>query len=184
MDNPTSYDADILAWSERQASVLRDLARTRRDLPNDLDLENVAEEIECVGRSELAAVQSFVRQILVHVIKAASVEDPGLVKHWRGEAVAFHASIFDHLSPSMIDRVATQHAWEWAVRTADAQLGDYQQDVIHGVPTECPFSLEELVARDFDFLNAVERLRNAAGHTGQTRKKGPRLLKTRRRSTK
>src|SRR6266705_578176 len=55
MDNST-YDADILAWSEQQAAVLRDLARSRHDLPNELDLENVAEEIECVGRSEFDAV--------------------------------------------------------------------------------------------------------------------------------
>jgi Domain of unknown function DUF29 len=51
------YDEDILVWSERQASVLRSL-QSRRDLPNELDLEHVAEEIEDVGRSELNAAQA------------------------------------------------------------------------------------------------------------------------------
>ena len=60
------YDTDILAWSQRQAAVLRDLA-ARRDLPNELDLDHVAEEIEDVGRSELNAVQSFIRLCLVHI---------------------------------------------------------------------------------------------------------------------
>ena len=64
------YDTDILAWSQRQAAVLRDLA-ARRDLPNELDLDHVAEEIEDVGRSELNAVQSFIRLCLVHIVKAA-----------------------------------------------------------------------------------------------------------------
>lgn len=50
------YDEDILAWSEQQAALLRDLAR-HRDLPNALDLENVAEEIESVGRDELRATK-------------------------------------------------------------------------------------------------------------------------------
>lgn len=110
MDNPASYDVDILAWSERQAAVLRDLARVRRDLPNELDLENVAEEIESVGRSELAAVRGNIRQILVHLMKAVSVQDASLIKHWRGEAATFHASIFDHLTPSMPNRIAIQQA--------------------------------------------------------------------------
>ncbi len=39
------YEADIFEWSERQAEVLRVVA-SRRDLPNELDLLNIAEEIE------------------------------------------------------------------------------------------------------------------------------------------
>jgi hypothetical protein len=58
MDNST-YDEDILVWSEQQASVLRSL-RSRRDLPGELDLEHVAEEIEDVGRSELNAAKGLI----------------------------------------------------------------------------------------------------------------------------
>ena len=39
--------------AKQQADALRRLARTGRDLPNELDLENVAEEIEDVGKSAL-----------------------------------------------------------------------------------------------------------------------------------
>ena len=66
--NSATYDADILEWSEEQASALRSLARSRPDLSNELDWENVAEEIECVGRSEFAAVRSYIRQIIIHLI--------------------------------------------------------------------------------------------------------------------
>ncbi|GEM_PF-5947827 len=48
------YDTDILAWSEQQAAVLRALA-VRHDLPNDLDLSHVAEEIEDLGLSQTAS---------------------------------------------------------------------------------------------------------------------------------
>jgi hypothetical protein len=58
MDNST-YDEDILVWSEQQASVSRSL-RSRRDLPGELDLEHVAEEIEDVGRSELNAAKGLI----------------------------------------------------------------------------------------------------------------------------
>src|SRR3954454_13429718 len=65
MDQPASYDEDFLAWSEQQAAVLRELAG-RRGLPNELDLEHVAEEIEDLGRAEFNAVKSYIRQILAH----------------------------------------------------------------------------------------------------------------------
>jgi Domain of unknown function DUF29 len=48
-------DDDILLWSEQQAAAIRKLGTSRRDLPNEFDIENVADEIESVGRSELAA---------------------------------------------------------------------------------------------------------------------------------
>src|SRR5829696_10355973 len=44
MDRRSLYDDDIYAWTQQQAEALRRLAETRRDLPNELDLENVAEE--------------------------------------------------------------------------------------------------------------------------------------------
>ena len=46
MSQTALYDEDILLWSERQAEIVRRLGRTRRDLPNEFDIENVAEEIE------------------------------------------------------------------------------------------------------------------------------------------
>ena len=58
MGDRTLYDEDILVWSEQQAAALRSLA-SRRDLPNELDLANVIEEIEDVGRSEFHAVDEL-----------------------------------------------------------------------------------------------------------------------------
>ncbi len=45
------YDRDVLAWSEHQADLLRRLAREEH--VSGVDWENVIEEIECVGRTEL-----------------------------------------------------------------------------------------------------------------------------------
>ena len=65
MSGPTLYDEDILLWSEQQGAAIRKLGATTRHLPNELDIENVAEEIESVGRSELAAVKSYLRLIFL-----------------------------------------------------------------------------------------------------------------------
>ena len=49
MDQAALYEKDIYAWSQHQAAVLRRMAANPAALPNDLDLEHVAEEIEEVG---------------------------------------------------------------------------------------------------------------------------------------
>jgi hypothetical protein len=61
----SDYDTDILVWSERQGELLR--RRAARELINEADLDwpNIAEEIESVGRSQLSAVRSLLRQALI-----------------------------------------------------------------------------------------------------------------------
>ena len=74
MGDRTLYDEDILVWSEQQAAALRSLA-SRRDLPNELDLANVIEEIEDVGRSEFHTVESLIENILTHLLLLAADPD-------------------------------------------------------------------------------------------------------------
>ncbi len=50
------YWDDILAWSERQAELLKRVAAGER--LNDVDWPNIIEEIESVGRSELRTCAS------------------------------------------------------------------------------------------------------------------------------
>ena len=61
------YERDITLWSAEQARALRDAARAHSNLP--IDWENVAEEIESVGRSERLALSSHIATVLEHLIK-------------------------------------------------------------------------------------------------------------------
>ena len=81
MGDRSLYDEDILVWSEQQAAALRSLA-SRRDLPNELDLANVIEEIEDVGRSDLHAATSHVRLILGHLAKGWADPRSRALRHW------------------------------------------------------------------------------------------------------
>lgn len=65
MDRRTLYEEDYFAWLREQAAALRRLAQDRRDLPNDLDVNQIAEEIEDVGKSEFRSTRSFIRNILI-----------------------------------------------------------------------------------------------------------------------
>ena len=57
---------DIVLWSERQASLLRRMAAGGRD---QIDWENVADEIEALGRRDRRELRSRIRTILTHLIK-------------------------------------------------------------------------------------------------------------------
>jgi hypothetical protein len=100
MDDHITYRDDFYGWSRRQAAVLRGMA-ARSDLPNDLDLEHVAEEIEDVGNEQRNAVQSHIRLIFVHMLKVASVERQELRAGWYAEIVNFHNEILGRSSNSM-----------------------------------------------------------------------------------
>ncbi len=63
----TGYDEDFFLWTRTQATALREAGRAGVNAP--VDWENVAEEIEDLGRSQKQKVRSFVFQILAHLIK-------------------------------------------------------------------------------------------------------------------
>ncbi len=58
-----SYEHDFYAWSFAQARALRE----RR--PEQLDWENLAEEIESLGRNDRNQVRSRLKVILIHLLK-------------------------------------------------------------------------------------------------------------------
>src|SRR5439155_4186962 len=113
MSNPTLYDDDILLWSEQQAAVIRRLGETRA-VPNDLDIENVAEEIESVGRSELAAVKSHLRLIFAHFVKLVARQSTESEHHWRNEIRVFHSEMMERYAPSMRQRIDLDKIWRLA----------------------------------------------------------------------
>jgi Domain of unknown function DUF29 len=159
MNGAALYDDDILEWSEQQAAALRHLAKTRPGVSNEIDWDNVAEEIESVGRSEYAPVQSFVRLMLVHVIKAVSVTETSSILHWRKEVVSFHRDVLDRITPSMRSRLDIDRLWQQARKQAEADLAVYGQHVAPSLPEQCVLEVRELINPDFDFLATIEAVR-------------------------
>jgi hypothetical protein len=157
VSNPGLYDDDILLWSEQQADVIRRLGRSRRDLPNELDIENVAEEIESVGRSELAAVESFIELILSHVIRLAMEPEAEAARHWRAEIVAFHGNMKRRFAESMRQRIAFAELWRLA--REQAIVASAQPEALSArLPESCPFRLDEILVERIEISSLVDRL--------------------------
>lgn len=59
----TSYQADVVAWANEQAALIR------MGKFDQLDLEHIAEEIEDVGKSEQRELESRMAVLLAHLLK-------------------------------------------------------------------------------------------------------------------
>jgi hypothetical protein len=142
----TEYDADILVWSEHQAELLRRLARGER-VNDQIDWENVVEEVESVGRSQLAAVRSLLIQALLHMLKVKAWPLSGEVPHWRAEALRFRIDAADSFSPGMRQRIDVADLYAKALRVMPTLI-DGQPPV--PVPPRFWVTLDALLGDDAD----------------------------------
>jgi len=157
MDQPSLYDDDIVTWAEQQASTLRELAR-RPELSNILDWENVAEEIESVGRSQIHAVEPLPLQTLVHVLQYMSAPSAQSTRSWRAEVIAFHAAACRAYSPGMRQRIDWARLWRTAQKQAEASLHVYDDHLVAGLPDTMPFTPDEMTSEAFTMDWTLERL--------------------------
>ncbi|MGX7705936.1 DUF29 family protein [Methylobacterium sp. Gmos1] len=156
-DQPSLYDDDVVAWAEQQAAALRALG-ARPDLSNALDWENIIEEVEDVGRSEIRSLEGTLQVMLVHVLKYLSCPRAQSVRSWRAEIVAFHATARRRYTRSMRQRVDWDALWHGAKATAAAELAVWGDKLAVGLPDRIPFTPEELVAEEFTLDWALLRL--------------------------
>ncbi len=137
------YDTDILLWSEQQADLLRRHAAGERVNDAAIDWPNIAEEIEDVGKSQLRAVESALVLALRHMLEAEAWPLSLTVPHWQAEARLFRRQARRSYTPGMRQKINLADLY------ADALAA--MPETIDGVPplpvpTECPVTLDELLA--------------------------------------
>lgn len=134
-------DADVLAWSEHQAGLLRRLAAG--GLSNEApDCANIIEEVESVGRSQSSAAKSLLVQALLHDLRCAAWPDPREVQHWRAEARGFRDDAAEAFTPSMRQRIDVPDLYRRAVgRLPETMDGQRQLPL----PEPCPATLDQML---------------------------------------
>ena len=115
------YKTDYYAWTKQQAATLRAMA-ARGESPT-LDLENLAEEVESLGRSDLNMVRSQVRRIIEHLLKLEF--SPSTPPHvdWRSSVAQARDEVEDHITASMRPDVAADLATLFGRARRAAALG-------------------------------------------------------------
>jgi hypothetical protein len=123
------YNDDFALWAEDQARALRKAARARINLP--VDWENVAEEIESLGKSQGRELASRIRTVLVHLMKLQALPATDPRAGWRATVRRERAEIEGVLkdSPSLRPAVAAIIAAETntARRIVEAEMRDFNE---------------------------------------------------------
>lgn len=142
------YERDILSWSEHQADLLRRLARGER--VNDVDWAHVVDEIEDVGLSELNAVRSYLRLMLVRLLKLQGWPENLAADHWRRELASFQSDAVQCFAPSMRQRIDLASLYTRALN----ELRDTRFDGVSPQPwpVACPVGLDGLLNEDRGML--------------------------------
>lgn len=136
------YERDFYSWAMEQARLVRE----RRFAA--LDIENIAKELETLGRSEARELQSRLRVLLVHLLKWRYQPDRRS-RIWRLSIRGAREEIEEHLAddPGLKPRApelfvrAYRLARVWA-----AEETDLEPEVF---PPDCPFTLVEATDPEF-----------------------------------
>jgi len=138
----SDYDTDIILWSEQQAALLRRMGAGER-VNDQVDWENVAEEIESVGREQVHAVESLLTQALLHRLKAKAWPQSRDVPAWEADARLFIAQARRRYVPSMRQKIDMPGLYVDARRALPAAIDGLAPQP---VPEACALTLDELLA--------------------------------------
>lgn len=137
-----SYEDDVYGWSQRQAELLR------AGHYDDVDMENVAEEIDSLGKSQVSSLESCYRLIAAHLLKFLFQPERSS-RSWQVTVVRerLNAQSCLDASPSLKPRRAAlfDKAYRQARKLASAETGLPSKTF----PTDPPFTLDELSSEDY-----------------------------------
>lgn len=136
------HEEDFALWSAEQAALLRAGKFDR------LDLENVAEEIESLGRSDKQQIRSRLEVLLIHLLKWER-QPEHRSRSWAATIRDQRDEILDLLdeSPSLKPYPATVLVKGY--RRAREKASEETTIYLELFPTTCPYTIEQILDRDF-----------------------------------
>jgi hypothetical protein len=137
-----AYDRDFYSWSLEQARLVREGRWSA------VDRENVAEEIESLGREQFSKLESAIRVLLVHMLKWDH-QPRRRSRSWtpsiKEQRIALNQVLEDN--PGLKPRIA--EALERAYRRARLEAARETGLDEEQFPAQCPYSWDNVVSRDF-----------------------------------
>jgi hypothetical protein len=137
-----AYEQDAYGWAIHQARLLR------AGQLSDIDIDNIAEEIETMGRSERRSLSSNLMQILIHLLKW-TYQPERRSRSWMVSIIK-HRDGYRHdleENPSLKPEVPAilVRAYDDARRLAAAESGL----PIKTFPEACPYDWPTILEVDF-----------------------------------
>jgi hypothetical protein len=136
------YDRDFYLWTETMAEVLRsgNLA--------ELDVENLAEEVESLGRRDRRELQSRLVVLLHHLLKWQF--QPSMQSgSWRGTLAEQRLRIRRLLKDSPSLRSVLDGSIDECYADAKVQASEETGLAIDTFPADCPYPIESILSIEF-----------------------------------
>ncbi len=140
--NSHLYDQDFYLWIETTAKQLKE------GRFSEVDLENLIEEIECIGRSEKKAIKSNLIVVLIHLLKY-KYQPQKRSNSWKG-------SIREHrrrLREAFVDSPSLKPYFEEVLpqsyQDAKNQASDETGLLLDTFPVDSPFTADECLDEAF-----------------------------------
>lgn len=142
LERPDLYEEDFYVWSERQAELLR----ARRF--DELDLDNLVEEVEDLGKSERSKVLNTASIIIEHFLKLEHSSASGPRNLWRRSIREHRRRLRRDITPRLrqiLDRELVELFREVRDDTV-CTLRDYgEHDAAGRLPKDCPYTVEQIL---------------------------------------
>lgn len=138
----SGYEEDFALWSVEQAALLRD---GRFD---GLDRENLAEEIESLGRSERKEIRKRLRVLLVHLLKwrfRATKQKGG----WKATILVQRRELLRTLAENPSLRAHPREALEETYEIARLKAADETGLPEDAFPAARPFTIDQILDPGF-----------------------------------
>ncbi len=137
------YDTDYQCWLEQTIAQLK-----AQDFSN-LDLENLIEEVESLGRSPKNALSSYLTWLCEHLLKIKywQSEREGCLRRWKPEVRNFRLQIQVEASPSLKSFVRDVFVKKYQNgRKLFLDASDFDPT---SIPLEPDFTLEQALDEDW-----------------------------------
>jgi Domain of unknown function DUF29 len=138
------YEEDFVLWTEKTAELLR-----QKDFAA-LDLDNLIEEVEWMGKSEGQAVVSLLTRLIEHHLKLAywQSERERNARHWIVEISTFRVQLEEKIDTTTLANHARSSFVKAYLSARKSLIGARIVDK-NSIPLEPFFSLEQVLDGDW-----------------------------------
>jgi hypothetical protein len=138
------YEDDFALWAEHQATILR----ARRF--EELDLDNLIEEVEDLGRREPDTVESYVEIVLEHLLKLELSKADRPRRGWLVTVDRQRAKLARKLTMTLRNHLETELPALYAgLRRPVARQLEKDGMSLDALPSACPYTLDQIVDPDW-----------------------------------
>lgn len=138
----SKYESDFHAWAGEQASLLR------QGRLAEADVENIAEEIESLGRSEKRELVNRLTVLLAHLLKW-QFQPVWRGKSWRLTIKEQRNQLADHLDDNPSLRADLTEAIARAFKHALVEVQKETPLREEDLPAVCPYTPEQILDPEF-----------------------------------